>query len=471
MRKKIILSRIFTHEDQLEFAEFSGDVNPIHIDPVYSRRTIVGECIVHGVHGFLCAINSLLEINKVMVSEFKAKFLKPIPLNVLIHVALIDKRELHIIGENNVVYTTIRFTDVKEHLNDYLLKINKANKLLKPLNLNIDECSNLTGADLAYCGNQAVGENLFPKLLDAYGSTAIIEIVCTSEVVGMRCPGLRSLFLSMSGKFINEEVLPKYRVLEIDKRFGFISLLFEGRRLNMEAKIFYQRTPLSNSSTNKINQVVVKNNFRQVKALVIGGSRGIGEVVAKMIAHGGGKVTITFDVGEDDARRVQQEIASCGGDCHILQLTIDGNISILDDDYNQIYYFASPKIKKEDKNIVDKTLIENYNRLYVIGFKDLINKISEGKMKCNIFYPSTIFLDATPNGYWGYSEAKAKGEQICREFNEDESIHILYSRLPRLATDQNMGLIGENFPDIVDVLYPLISKMMVNFGAKKSTLW
>ena len=45
----VLAVKTFTLEDQLEFARFSGDRNPIHIDPVAARRTLTGQCIVHGI--------------------------------------------------------------------------------------------------------------------------------------------------------------------------------------------------------------------------------------------------------------------------------------------------------------------------------------------------------------------------------------------------------------------------------------
>ena len=50
MSAVVLAERIFTLEDQLEFARFSGDANPIHVDPLTARRSIAGEPVVHGIH-------------------------------------------------------------------------------------------------------------------------------------------------------------------------------------------------------------------------------------------------------------------------------------------------------------------------------------------------------------------------------------------------------------------------------------
>lgn len=42
-------SKTLTHEDIVLFAKCSGDVNPVHLDPVYAATTVFGEPIGHGM--------------------------------------------------------------------------------------------------------------------------------------------------------------------------------------------------------------------------------------------------------------------------------------------------------------------------------------------------------------------------------------------------------------------------------------
>ena len=82
---ELIVSRTFTINDQLKFSIFSADVNPIHVDVVSARRSMIGKCIVHGIHGLMYALDSLKKHNGIKVKSFEVKFLKPIPLDTLIH--------------------------------------------------------------------------------------------------------------------------------------------------------------------------------------------------------------------------------------------------------------------------------------------------------------------------------------------------------------------------------------------------
>ncbi len=49
--------RTFTSEDQIAFAELSGDYNPLHMDAVASRRMLFGSQVVHGIHTLLWALD------------------------------------------------------------------------------------------------------------------------------------------------------------------------------------------------------------------------------------------------------------------------------------------------------------------------------------------------------------------------------------------------------------------------------
>ncbi len=43
------VAKVFTAKDVQEFAEISGDSNPLHVDEVYAASTIFGKPIVHGI--------------------------------------------------------------------------------------------------------------------------------------------------------------------------------------------------------------------------------------------------------------------------------------------------------------------------------------------------------------------------------------------------------------------------------------
>ena len=52
----MMIKRKFSIDDGQFFAECSGDYNPIHIDPIISRRLMFGQPIAHGLHVVLWAL-------------------------------------------------------------------------------------------------------------------------------------------------------------------------------------------------------------------------------------------------------------------------------------------------------------------------------------------------------------------------------------------------------------------------------
>jgi hypothetical protein len=454
-------NRVFTQNDQLQFGKFSGDLNPIHIDPALARKTIAGECIVHGINGFMYAINSLVRYKGITIDHFNVKFLKFIPLGIKIYCFWDDdKNELSIISEKTL-YTSISviFGPVSKDGDISTIKSDKP--LITPRNLTIKECSEIIKEDLIFRGDIEIGKFLFPDLFETYDEIFVAELASTSEIVGMQTPGINSLFLSIKGNFSEKNLDPYYGVANCDLKFGVMKLLVNGTYLKAEIDVIYRPASKNLPSIEQIYKKDKGNEFENVDALIIGGSRGIGEITAKIIACGGGKVTISYNLGKQDAEKLQQEISNFGGDCNIFHLKIEDEFYLPNFNFNQIYYFATPKIITENPSISNTQLGNLYELYYVDAFHKLLMQVLENHMRTSIFYPSSTFINHPSENYLEYAGAKLKGELLCKEFIDTKYMRIIYPRIPRLATDQTLGLIPEQFEDSVDVLYPLIQTMIL----------
>ena len=89
--------RTFTWQDQIAFAEFSGDHNPLHMDPVVARRSIFGAPAVHGIHSLLWALDMWLKRHRSPVSlrSIKVSLPKPVMLNEPVQFVLVSDRDRH----------------------------------------------------------------------------------------------------------------------------------------------------------------------------------------------------------------------------------------------------------------------------------------------------------------------------------------------------------------------------------------
>ena len=69
---------VFQEEDLSLFAAASGDMNPLHLDKEYARKTVYGEVVVYGILGVLTCLAEACNQDIPVIDELKVAFLKPI---------------------------------------------------------------------------------------------------------------------------------------------------------------------------------------------------------------------------------------------------------------------------------------------------------------------------------------------------------------------------------------------------------
>jgi hypothetical protein len=103
------------------------------------------------------------------------------------------------------------------------------------------------------------------------------------------------------------------------------------------------------------------------------------------------------------------------------------------------------------KKFSGKIVNESINYISMSGFNKIF-KIMVGKGVNNYFYPSTEFLSEQTLSMGEYTAAKAAGESLCSLLSKAVvGINIFSPRLPKLATDQTVSLIGQRIdsPDVI----------------------
>jgi hypothetical protein len=86
-----------------------------------------------------------------------------------------------------------------------------------------------------------------------------------------------------------------------------------GAGISGSVEAFARRPPATQPRADVVARDVTANEFAGGVALIVGGSRGLGEATAKIVAAGGAHAIITYAAGRDDAQRVAAEIAAAGG--------------------------------------------------------------------------------------------------------------------------------------------------------------
>jgi hypothetical protein len=443
---KIIAERTFTLEDQLSFARLSGDYNPMHVDPVAARRTVFGAPVVHGVHLLCWAMDNWLRDRGAgmgALSKLNCRFNRGVLVG--------DKAAVVVLKDGEEFTLQIRKdqTDTSSFQGCMGPGLTDTETLPGPALLNCRENDFAAAAKargvmpLGYCPSTA--RQLFPHLALSLPAVQIATLLATTRLVGMECPGLHSLYSAMDLSFATQIVGPpemKFHTEHADDRFGLLRLAVEGPGFTGKLRTFLRPAPSRQARMADLAPLVEKTEFAGQRAVVVGGSRGLGEVTAKLLALGGAQVVITYHRGKEDAEAVSSEIGTGGGDCSAA--FFDSNQPermVLADLPTHIYYFATGHITSEKGQIFSERLFADYCRYYVTGFANTAVALAGDSPSVDLLYPSSVFLEE-PAEMAEYCAAKAAGEELCRQLAARFPGWRLHApRLPRMLTDQNNGFL------------------------------
>ncbi|WP_257285051.1 SDR family NAD(P)-dependent oxidoreductase [Endozoicomonas sp. SESOKO1] len=460
-------TRLFTLSDQLAFAKLSGDYNPLHIDEVASRRYMFGEPLVHGIHTLLWVLDCFLGANPkpVTILSLEADFKKPVILSEDVQVKFSEKSGLQLI---EISSQTNQLSKVKLQCKG-ISQEDKDHQQKKCLPGSAPEASpkELTAAEVAQARGQLelfYDDDLLSELLP--NVAAYLDPVCTAamlastRLVGGHCPGLNSLYsffsLYASDKD-NDTTEFTYQTAEYDERFSMASIDLTAPGFIGNIRAFLRPSPVVQASSEQIKGMVKQDEFVGQTAIIVGGSRGLGEIAAKLLAAGGADVFISFYRGSDEAEQLVNEIRSNGGSASTFHFNVlSPHWEAMFENHKDLqpshfYYFATPFIAASPGQFS----VEQYqcfSDYYVKGFVETVTPLLS-KGLTHIFYPSTVMIDDMPLDLAEYSVAKAAGETVCRFLSKNKkSLRISTPRLPKMTTDQTASLMKKDQLDPVPVM-------------------
>jgi len=281
-------------------------------------------------------------------------------------------------------------------------------------------------------------------------------------------PGLNSLYGELAIELDDDcrEVAElAYQVTSVDPRFRIVRVAIRGGGVVGLISALSRPPPAAQPDMRAIAQLLSRAEFSGSDALVIGGSRGIGETTAKLVAAGGGRVMLTYRHGRADAEAVARDIRSCGGDCQIVaydaQQSAAAQLANLPYAPTHVYYFATPTIYKRKAGLFDAGRFEEFSSYYLSGFLDLAEACATLRPQgVRMFYPSTVYVEQRPAEMTEYAMAKAAGEVLCADMTKHmRNVQILMRRLPRIATDQTVSLVPMVAASANEVMLPIVREM------------
>jgi len=275
----------------------------------------------------------------------------------------------------------------------------------------------------------------------------------------MHSPGLNSIFSELNIHKTEKENKDIYfKVKSVDDRFNLIHIESNGPNFKSDIKAFYRPMEVKQKNIKDIKADLSINEFKNFRALVIGASRGLGELTAKCLGFGGASMLLTYARGKNDILNVLNDVKKYNSDVSITSLDVT---KIEDKDFEaidkfkptHIFYYATPFIFSGKKNKFSKEIYHNFRIYYLDAFEIIVKRLVKHNINMSFLYPSSVAVEENPSDMLEYSQAKKEGEKLCLELIKKYSnIKILCPRLPRLETDQTVSLSSVKNEDPIQIL-------------------
>jgi hypothetical protein len=469
-----LAARTFTDADQQRFASASGDGNPLHMDALLARRTQAGAPVVHGIHLLLWALDALAAAQPALplLHKLRAQFTKFVYLNEPAEIVLTQQNPTRVrlnISVDGIARTKFNFECggvVGLSPEWFEAPFEELPFSPLPMDVRFEEMSGRSGR-LRFKMTPADAAALFPAATRWLGARRVAALAASSHLVGMIFPGLHSIYsdLAVSTCAYDEaEEFLAFRVKDADARFRTVDHEIVGGGLTGTVSSVARKPPVEQPTMESLVGVLGAEEFAGTVALIVGGSRGLGELTAKLIAKGGGRAIVTWQKGRADAERVASEIRAAGGACETLaydaRKPVAEQLALLAAVPTHMYYFATPQIYRAQSELFVSARFKEFLAVYVDGFWELARVLGVRQPRLSLYYPSSIFVEERPEGMTEYAMAKAAGEALCSDMNVALApMHVTQSRLPRLPTDQTASVVEVETADALETILPIIREV------------
>ena len=470
----MIAERRFTLADLTAFAELSGDYNPLHTDPVAARRTHLGECVVHGVFLLLWALETLEDRATVHKpwARVNARFLRPVATGATVTLTATESND-------GRVTLTLQSGGRAAMQCDLIFAAGRAPTTVTvhatlpprepPAAIPLNGLSNdLRHLDLHWSARH--GERVFPTLTKFQPSSALAALLAATRIIGMKMPGEHSIFLQLDLTFTpgsTVEDMLTYRLAKYHQSTQRIAVAFTSAAAQGTLWALARPAPVSQADMTEIKRSVSAGCYAGCNVLVVGGSRGLGELTAKVLAAGGARVTLTYRLGGDDAARIVADIRRHGGDAEAFQLDIGRNgwertLSEHRSAQDHLCYFATPPILDGDGENMSQLLFAKYADVYAIGLIEVAQWLArQTSGNFYLFNASSVGVETPPMRHLEYAAAKAASEACCRWLKvAHPQARIYVARFPRLLTDQTASFLSSSEHDNLQTVIAELSNWL-----------
>jgi NADP-dependent 3-hydroxy acid dehydrogenase YdfG len=457
------ISRTFDIEDQHLFASASGDFNPLHVDLQWAAAHFPGALVVHGQHVLLWALDQLALMRpNHHVASIEATYLKPVVVGDQVGVAFSEEGTVVRVSVRQEIVLVARI-GLGGRRGDAGSGFQGGRPLATAHVRTGAEFAGLAGVIVLPEAAREVAIR-FKALASVIGADRVIGLAAISTLVGMHCPGLRSLLsrvsVAMSG--VDNGGSLAFQVKKFHEAMSLVEMSFSGLGIDGTVAAFTGREPAKPPSDEAIRAMVIPGEFRDQHPLIVGASSGLGAATARLLAAGGADPVLTWRTSKID--ETMKEIRALGATGRNVRLDAKAPSQGLADlaasgwKGQQIYYFATPRIFRRRLEAYDKRDFRDFTAVFVDGFYEIVRALTSMESRpMTVFYPSSIAVEDSTPDLLEYALAKLVGERVCALMEtKTAGLKIVVSRLPRIATRQTETFLKVKSETPETIMLPII---------------
>ncbi|MFI6476616.1 SDR family NAD(P)-dependent oxidoreductase [Nonomuraea sp. NPDC050663] len=451
-------SFVLRGEDIARFATASGDVNPLHVDDAYARRTSFGRPIAHGILSTVAALSAVPAGVLASAGRLAVRFPRPILDGVTYRVAAETKDDgsvLVVAREGDMPVLTVGLMPGRP-----LARAGTpVDRVLPPA----PEVGRLDDweAGVRFAGEYAVASlDALRELAARLGGSAIPPSVLgalawSSWFVGMRCPGRDALFSSLTIE-LAEPAPPggspadyTATIRSVDTRTGTLVIDAVCGGLSMEIRACL-RSPVPRPTWESATSSLPRSErLAGSSVLVVGGGRGLGGAITSVLAAQGATVWAT-----QRTPGAVEELQRTFGDDRVRPLLLDaadpevvrhaaGALDAAGVKLDGLVLNAGPAVRPltvHPDNVA--AIAEFVNSSLLTALTPLAAAAERMAPGGWLTVISSSAVEDTPEQWPHYSVAKAAVEMLGTYCARRRGLRVLVARPPKMWTDMSNGPLG-----------------------------
>ena len=455
-------------ERQRRFAGLAGDFNPLHTDELYARKTLFGKQVVHGIHQLMFLLERAAEKidGPFFPVQIKADFNNALgvdePFTVELAIAQ-SKGTATLRTTDGTVCTTASFDFETEGGTG-----NVPDASFPETRPAVPEEFDVSGVTETVGYDKRLMKDLFPALSEKGAEFPSGVLLASTRVVGMKYPGLQSIY---NGLTLTFEKKAGSRLTYDVKRHAALNAVVvtitgdgvKGRLKTMIRPASKEQTPLKELASLRLEGCAGQ------RALIVGGSRGIGLQCLRLLGLSGAETLFTCFKNKSDAESVRNEFSGNGLKTDFIQFDVNApSPEALERIFlfrpTHLYYFATPKISA-GTGVLSEDRFNAFARTYIFALEALIKAGGMNELK-GVFAPSSVAIDELPKDMVEYAFAKAAMEVFARWVEKSRRLRFYAPRFPRIETDQTQNVLNVPAEKAENVLIRELS-IFLNMEAEK----